>query len=71
MKLKYYLKEGKDSPLGFTYNLMDDQMEDFIKLLRTETDELKDKSLNNEFNKLLKQYFTFKKVLKGYVKRLV
>jgi hypothetical protein len=71
MKLidKYLNESG--SPLGFTYNLMDDQLDDFIKLLRTETDELKDKNLNNEFNKLLKQHFGFKKALKAYVKRLI
>lgn len=65
-----YLKEGSNSPIGMTYMLLTEQLEDFMKLLKMEKDDLDSKELDAGFNKVLKQYKGFKGILSSFVKRM-
>lgn len=65
MKLKHYLKEG-DSPLTFTHTLMDNQINDFIKLLKMETPP----GFENDLKKITKQAHIFKKQLRSFVRSI-
>ena len=67
--MKKYLIEKyltETSPLSMTYELMDDQLDDFMKLLKMETPP----SWNSDFNKLLKQFKMFKKSLETFVNKI-
>ena len=68
MKTQYLIEKylTENSPLEMTYDLMDGQLDDFMKLLKMETPP----SWNSDFNKLLKQYKMFKKTLDGFVKKI-
>jgi len=64
--LEKYLTEKNGSPLKFTFNLMDNQIEDFMNLLKMETPP----SFEGDFKKILKQSMMFKKSIRDFVKRI-